>query len=84
MFDTQITEIFKLIDEQLQHLKAPHPLEDVVSNFFSQFYKSFRRDSSIDFSNNSRISSFQVALVLRNMSRIESRNATSTTHMEKE
>ena len=84
MFDTQITEIFKLIDEQLQHLKACHLSEDVVSNSFSQFYKSFRRDSSIDFSNNSRISSFQVALVLRNTSRIESRNATSTTHMEKE
>ena len=83
MFDTQITEIFKLIDEQLQHLKACHLSEDVVSNSFSQFYKSFRRDSSIDFSNNSRISSFQVALVLRNTSRIESRNATSTTHMEK-
>ena len=84
MFDTQITEIFKLINEQLEHLKACHLSEDVVSNSFSQFYKSFRRGTSINFSNNSRTSSFQAALVLRNMSRIESRSASSTTHMEKE
>ena len=84
MFDTQITEIFKLIDEQLQHLKAPHPLEDVVSNFFSQFYKSFRRGTLIDLSNNSHISLFQVALVLPDMSRKKLGNVTSTTNMEKE
>ena len=35
MFNTQITEIFKLIDKQLQHLKARYLSEDVVSNFFS-------------------------------------------------
>lgn len=32
MFDTQITEIFKLIDKQLENLKAGHPSE-VVSHF---------------------------------------------------